>query len=134
MFHLWLPLAHVEASTRGRVFLAGALLKLAILALVRFSQLGVAVGTPRLAYFRLLGGGVAGALALRQVDSKKVVAYSRVCHIALALFMLALNCPGVIGLSLLLLLGHGVISPLLFVGVASLGESKGSRSLLIQRG
>jgi NADH:ubiquinone oxidoreductase subunit 4 (subunit M) len=34
--HLWLPEAHVEASTTGSILLAGVLLKLGVYGIIRF--------------------------------------------------------------------------------------------------
>ena len=87
-FHLWLPLAHVEASTVGRVLLAGVLLKLAFLVLIRFKTRVEGYGLP---IFFLGGGLIRGWLRCLQRDSKKLVAYSRVCHIAVGLTSLRLR-------------------------------------------
>ena len=81
----------------------------------------------------LIGGLLGGGVALGQVDFKRVVAYSRVCHIGLGLALLLIGSVGAVNLSLTLLLGHGLVSAGLFLVVRVLGEWQGSRSVLIQR-
>jgi len=66
---------------------------------------------------------------LRQVDLKKIIAYSSVAHMNLGLLgLFSLNTQGVEG-SLLLLVGHGVVSSTLFILVGVLYDRHGSRLL-----
>lgn len=56
------------------------------------------------------------------------------CHIALGLAALLSGLSGALGAGLLLALGHGVVRASLFLLVGCLGEIKGRRSVLTQRG
>ena len=83
LLHSWLPKAHVEASTPGSILLAGSVMKLGSYGMLRWCLLPSN---------RVLGGAVVGlgvvllaASLLRGTDSKTLVAYSRVLHIAVGL-------------------------------------------------
>ena len=119
--HLWLPAAHAAAPTAGSLLLSGALLKLGPLGILRFCTL-----TPHAAaawtLLSLLGAIVASLATLRQVDIKKVVAYSSVAHmsaIGVLVFSLAHHAHGA---ALLAMMGHGLVSPALFMLVAALHD------------
>ena len=77
-FHIWLPQAHVEAPTAGSVILAGVLLKLGSYGLLRYSMPLFPVATlffTPLAYtFGAIGVVYAALTAIRQTDSKRVIA------------------------------------------------------------
>ncbi len=131
--HLWLPEAHVEASTAGSVLLAGVLLKLGTYGLLRFSlplfPEACSYYGPFVLVLSMLGIVYASLTTLRQVDLKKIVAYSSVAHmnlVVLALF--TLNSLGTIGASFLML-AHGVTSPAMFLCVGSLYDRTHTKAL-----
>jgi len=74
--HLWLPEAHVEASTSGSILLAGLLLKLGVYALLRFLvplfYVGFYVFGPFLISLALIGLLYSSLCTLYQIDLKKV--------------------------------------------------------------
>ena len=81
-FHLWLPEAHVEAPVAGSVLLAGVLLKLATYGFLRVSLSMLPEATT---YFTSLVYTIAtisiiysSFTTLRQVDLKKIIAYSSI--------------------------------------------------------
>jgi len=75
--HYWLPLAHVEAPTRGRIMLAGILLKLGGYGLIR---LNIFI-TNDLIIFFLYGLIIRTLICCTQLDLKRIVAYSSISHI-----------------------------------------------------
>jgi len=112
--HLWLPKAHVEAPVAGRMALAGILLKLGSFGL--YLVLPHATGEVIVVYLLLsVWGSVAcGALCLRQWDIKSLIAYSSVVHIGVVGVGLLLGTELGAGAALLIVVGHGVCSPMVF--------------------
>lgn len=131
--HLWLPEAHVEASTAGSVLLAGVLLKLGTYGLLRFCLPlwpdASAYYGPMALTIALIGVVYASFTTLRQVDLKKLVAYSSIAHMNMGLLaILTLGDLGAIGASFLML-AHGVASPALFLCVGALYDRAHTKAL-----
>ena len=122
--HLWLPEAHVEAPTVGSVILAAFLLKIGGYGLIRW----VFVMLPGATYYMTplvnilaLMGVVYGALtAMRQVDLKRIIAYSSVSHMNLGILgVLSCTTQGMEGF-IFFMVAHGLVSTALFFLVDSL--------------
>lgn len=131
--HLWLPRAHVEASTSGSILLAALLLKLRVLGLCRF-LFPVLRAPCFVAVFILFGGAQASLLALTQTDLKRLIAYSSVAHMAPPFAYLSQLHPLSVLSSILLSLGHGFVRASLFLCFGALTSIRGSRRVLHLRG
>jgi len=118
-FHLWLPEAHVEASTAGSILLAAVLLKVGSYGLIRFCLFLFPVisyiSAPYIYVLCSLSLFVATANALVQNDVKRIIAYSSVAHMSFGVLgLFSFNKIGIVG-SFLGLLGHGLVSAGLFL-------------------
>lgn len=137
-FHLWLPKAHVESPTAGSVLLAGILLKLGSYGFLRFSLLLFPNGTeffrPFIITLALLGIIYSSFTILRQIDLKRIIAYSSIAHMGFVILgtfggtIIALNG------AILLMIAHGLVSGGLFLAVGFLYDRYKSRNLLYYRG
>ena len=137
-FHIWLPLAHVEAPVAGSVLLAGVLIKLGSYGLIRYS-LGITpiaceYFAPLVFTLSLLGVIYASITTLRQTDLKRIIAYSSVGHMGIVTIgIFSMNIEGLQG-SIFLQLAHGIVSSALFIIVTLLYERYHTRIVKYYRG
>ncbi len=130
-FHTWLPDAHVEAPTGGSVVLAGILLKMGLYGFIRFAcplfPRASEAMTPFIVGLAVVGIVYGALIAWRQVDIKKLVAYSSVSHLGYCVLgLFALNTMATTG-SIFQMLSHGVTTGALFILVGILYDRKHTR-------
>nr|UNJ18904.1 NADH dehydrogenase subunit 4 [Cyanidiaceae sp.] len=137
-FHIWLPEAHAEAPTAGSVILAGILLKIGGYGFLRFSISLLPDASiyfsPVIFVLSIIAIIYASLTTLRQIDLKKIIAYSSIAHIGyVTLGIFSFNMQGIEG-SILLILGHGLVSSALFLCVGILYEKHKTRVLKYYNG
>lgn len=137
--HIWLPEAHVEAPTIGSVILASILLKFGFYGMIRTIPIICDSSTMSLLFpffsifcvISLLYGSLS---AIRQIDLKKIIAYSSIAHMNFSLLGLFVqNNMGLFG-STFLMLSHGLISGAMFFSVGFLYERFHVRNILYYGG
>lgn len=117
-FHIWSPEAHVEAPTEGSVILAGLLLKLGTYGFLRyqfpiFTELNFYF-SPFVVTLASVGIIYSSLSTLRQIDIKRVIAYSSIAHMNMCMLgIFSYNEIAFVG-SIFLMIGHGIVSGGLF--------------------
>ncbi len=136
--HTWLPDAHVEAPTAGSVILAGILLKLGGYGFLRFCLPMFPQAshdfTPLVFTLSVIAVIYTSLVAFRQVDIKKLIAYSSVAHMGfVTMGIFAGNAQGVQG-AVYQMLSHGVISGALFLCVGVVYDRMHTREIAFYGG
>nr|YP_004935624.1 NADH dehydrogenase subunit 4 [Eunapius subterraneus]ACY35556.1 NADH dehydrogenase subunit 4 [Eunapius subterraneus] len=137
-FHIWLPQAHVEAPVAGSVILAGVLLKLGGYGFIRFSWPLLPEASeffaPLIQTLSILAIIYGSLTTCRQVDLKRVIAYSSVAHMGLVtLGIFSHTIQGLVA-AIFLMLAHGLVSSALFIAVTLLYERHHTRLVKYYRG
>jgi hydrogenase-4 component F len=139
--HSWLPDAHSQAPVPVSALLSGALLNVALLALLRFKgivdiSLGVDFAQTLLLFLSVCSMVIAAVLILVQKEYKRMLAYSSIEHMGIILFGFALG--GVAGFAALLhALYHSLAKSVLFLSSGNIAlryhtyEIKGVRGVLL---
>lgn len=122
--HIWLPEAHTEASTSASVILAAIIIKLATYgffkiilpitatSIIYLNSILIVIFTVSVIY--------SGLSTIKQLDLKKVIAYSSIAHMSFA--MLGITCNSSIGLvaTTVIMISHAFISGAMFTMVGQL--------------
>lgn len=132
-FHIWLPEAHVEAPTIGSVILASILLKLGGYGFIRYLiplfPYANNFFLPFIFTISLCSVIYASLITIRQIDLKRIIAYSSIAHMNMAILgLFSNNTQGLEG-AVFLMVGHGIVSAALFFLVGVIYDRYHSRLL-----
>ena len=123
----------MEAPTIGSIILASLLLKLGSYGFLRFTlplfPLGNQFFSPIIYSLAVISIVYASLITIRQIDLKRIIAYSSVAHMNLiVLGLFSYTQEGIDG-AIYLMIGHGVVSSALFFCVGVLYERHQTRLL-----
>ena len=133
--HVWLPEAHVEAPTVGSVILAAILLKFGFYGMLKVIIPICEADTylflrPIFILICCLSLIYASFSAIRQIDLKKMIAYSSIVHMNIAMLGVFVSSTNGMSGSLFLMISHGFISSGMFFCVGFLYERFHTRNIL----
>nr|QCX29674.1 NADH dehydrogenase subunit 4 [Blattisocius keegani] len=134
--HMWLPYAHVEASIEGSVILAGLILKLGGFGLLRVNNYVILSLFMKGAVMvlSLWGAFVVSLICMRQVDLKKLIAYSSIVHMGWLSSVLMEDSIMGVNSGLGVMISHGLVSGGLFIFIGVVYYRVYSRNLLLMKG
>lgn len=142
--HLWLPKAHVEAPTLISVFLAAILLKMGTYGYIRFllplTPLGILHFQSLIMTLSVIGILYTAILCITctSLDIKKIIAYSSISHMNLAILALFSGGWGAgpfgVAVSVYFMISHGIISSGLFILVGFLYDRYHTRLVMYYKG
>ena len=132
-WHTWLPDAHVEAPTAGSILLAGVMLKMGLYGLMRAAipvvPLGAEYFIPVMVVLAIVSILYGAALSLGQEDLKKLVAYSSVSHMGVALLGVATMTELGFAGAVFMMFAHGILSPAMFMIAGVMLHQVGTRNI-----
>jgi NADH-ubiquinone oxidoreductase chain 4 len=120
-FTIWLPKAHSDSPLSGSVILAATILKLAtygmLRVLINFLPDASNFFLPLVETIAIITLIYASLSTIIQQDTKRLVAYSSICHVSVIVLGLFSNTVFGIEGAILLGIAHGFVSPALFICV-----------------
>lgn len=137
-FHTWLPFVHVEAPTIGSMLLAGIMLKLGTYGIIRYTinMLGEINNyfLPIVIIMAILSIVYGSLTTIRQIDLKKIIAYSSIVHMNYAILGFFSNeIEGLEGANYLMI-SHAFVSCGLFLLIGILYKRYHTRIILYYSG
>uniref|UniRef100_A0AAU6PBW1 NADH-ubiquinone oxidoreductase chain 4 n=1 Tax=Complanledra complana TaxID=3078487 RepID=A0AAU6PBW1_9HEMI len=137
MLHFWLPKAHVQAPIFGSMILAGILLKIGGLGIMRFSLVmeNSFLSMSTIWYsMSILGAILISLICMMQGDMKSMIAYSSISHMSMCLMsILTMTKTGFLG-GYIMMIAHGLCSSAMFFLSNMNYERTLSRSIFINKG
>ena len=123
-FIIWLPKAHSDSPLAGSILLAATILKLAtygyLRVLISFLPDATNYFSPLVQTFAIISLIYASFSTIIQQDTKRLIAYSSVAHMAVVVLgLFSNNLVGIEG-AILLAIAHGFVSPALFICVGGI--------------
>ena len=134
LVHIWLPKAHVEAPVAARMALAGVLLKLGSYGLFIFCPHVLHPVLRLYLCLRLVGSIACRLVCTRQWDAKRLIAFSSVVHIGVVTVGVSVGRELGYMCAVLIVVAHGVCSPLLFAIAYQYYRVRHRRLLTANRG
>ena len=134
LVHIWLPKAHVEAPVCGSIVLAGVLLKIGSWGLVIISPNTLSGLFTIYIRISLFGSIFCSLVCLRSWDIKRLIAYSSVVHMRLITYGLFSGYELGFKCAFLIMVAHGVVSPLIFAFRYDIYCSRHSRLINSNKG
>nr|YP_010243079.1 NADH dehydrogenase subunit 4 [Coprinus comatus]QTJ26212.1 NADH dehydrogenase subunit 4 [Coprinus comatus] len=138
-FIIWLPKAHGDSPIGGSIILAATVIKLAtygyLRVLINFLPDATNYFGPLVQTIAIISLVYASLSTIIQQDTKRLIAYSSICHMAVVILGLFSNTIQGIEGAILLSLAHGFVSPALFICVGSvIYDRTGTRIINYIRG
>lgn len=136
LLHFWLTKAHVSASGAGSIILAGLMLKIGSMGILKWSFFFLLIFCSfelLLVSFSVLTRCILCIVINRFFDVKYLVACSSILHMALTLPFFLQNSYFRVVSSCLIMVGHGLVSRLIFFLIRILYENRGNRSLIANK-
>ena len=123
-FTIWLPKAHADSPLAGSIILAATILKLAtygyLRVLINFLPDASNFFGPLVQTFAIIAIIFASLSTIIQQDTKRLIAYSSIAHMGVVVLgLFSNNIQGIEG-GILLAIGHGFVSPALFICVGGI--------------
>lgn len=133
--HLWLPKAHVEAPVYGSMLLAGVLLKLGGMGIIRAGALAYSDSAIFLVIrISIWGGAYIRLNCLKLTDLKQIIALSSVGHMAFSILTVFFFSKLGIKISFIVLITHAFSSSAIFYGAFAFYLRSHRRRILLNKG
>ncbi len=137
--HFWLPDAHSQAPTPISALMSGVLLNCALYSILRvyaiLNKNGHVLDADKfLLFFSVFTVLVSAMFIIRQVDYKRLLAYSSMEHMALITFAFSVNTKLSVFAGLYHLLNHAIVKTAIFMTVGNILINTHSRDIFNIRG